>query len=83
MRNLQGGAGGHGLGYVDMNFGCSTTLLWEIDAPPPEALWIWKMPRDAMGRPRPESVARGRGRPMAARGIFHIHKAEGGGASIT
>ena len=57
--------------------------LWEIDAPPLGALWIWKMPRDAMGRPRLKSVARGRGRPMAALGVFHIHKAEGGGASIT
>ena len=27
--------------------------FWEIDAPPPEALWICKMPRAAMERLRP------------------------------
>ena len=30
-------------------------FLWEIDAPPPEALWICKTPRAAVGRPRPEA----------------------------
>ena len=30
-------------------------ILWEIDAPPPEALWICKMPRAVVGRQRPEA----------------------------
>ena len=47
------------------------SYLWEIDAPPPEALWIWKMLRDAMGRPRPESVARGRGKNFLK--LFFLH----------
>ena len=54
-----------------------------IDAPPPLALWIWKMPRAAMGRPRPRATLSGLGRPMASLGIFHIHRASGGGASIS
>ena len=41
---------GHGTGGMEMP---QLYHLWEIDAPPPEALWIWKTPRAAMGRPRP------------------------------
>ena len=41
------------------------------------------MPRAAMGRPWPRATLSGLGRPMASLGIFHIHRASGGGASIS
>ena len=45
--------------WISLNLPNNTVglnYLWEIDAPPPEALWICNMPRDAMVRLRPKSV---------------------------
>ena len=53
------------------------------DAPLPSALWIFKMLQAAMWRPQPQATLISLGRSMTSLGIIHIHRASGGGTSIS